>query len=356
MKRNIFTLLALLFTVTLFAQTNLEVPTTQKSLVTKHTATWCPFCGSPESWDLQNFFADSLDGKNAVVLSAHQSSSSSLYSVAGRDLLAKFPGVVYQPEFFFNTTKITGEESAIKTTIVNQVNQAAGQAAAVQTGLKATYVLSNDSLVVSTKTKFFQAAQGEYRLAILLVEKEVMATQAARTGMQRHKRVVRRTITANVDGVVLADGNIAANTELERNFSIKWNNQYNLDNIELVTIIWKRNTTNNRLEFVNTNEVTQVQQATTSTKNVDFLTGRFVITPNPVREKAQIRLDLPQSYNNADITLLDIQGKVIKTIYRGALNAGEQTIDIQRNTVSNGLYFVRLRADGQMSTRKVLFQ
>lgn len=356
MKKLISTLFAVGFVLVLSAQTSIEVTQTQKSLVTKHTATWCPNCGLPESWDLQQYFADNLDGKNAVVLSAHQSLTSKLYSKAGKDLLANFQGVVYQPEYFFNTTKLTGTEAAIKTEMTNKINQAAAQAATVQTGLKATYVTSNDSLVVSTKTKFFQAVQGEYRLAILLVEKVVQETQASRTGLQPHKRVVRNTLTADVNGVLLSNGSIAANAEFDRNFSIKWNNQYNLNNIEIVTLIWKRNTTTNKLEFVNTNEATEVKQATTATQSVDFLANRFAVTPNPVREKAQIRLDLPQSYANAEIVLINIKGAVVKTLHRGNLNSGEQTIDIDRNTLASGLYFVRLRADGQIATRKVLFQ
>lgn len=356
MKKIIFTIFAIVFVAALSAQSSIDVPTTQKSLVTKHTATWCPFCGEASSWDLQQYFADNLDGKNAVVLSAHQSTTSKLYSKAGKDLLALFQGVVYQPEFFFNTTKITGSEDAIKASIESKVSQAAAQVAVVQTGLKATYITSTDSLVVSTKTKFFQATQGEYRLAILIVEKEVQETQASRSGLQPHKRIVRGTITTDVNGVMLVNGNVAADTEFGRNFAVKWNNQYNLSNIELITLIWKRNTTTNKLEFVNTNEVTQVQQATTSTQNIDFLANRFVVTPNPVREKTRIRLDLPQSYANAEIVLINIRGAVVKTLHRGSLNSGEQTIDIDRNTLGSGLYFVRLRADGQVATRKVLFQ
>lgn len=356
MKNLIFTLLALVLVSVLTAQTSLQVSPTQNSLVTKHTATWCPFCGTPENWGLQDYFVNNLDGKNAVVLSAHQSTTSTLYSQAGRDLLAKFQGVVYQPEFFFNTTKITGSENDIQASIETKVNQASGQTPTAQTALKATYITSTDSLVVNTNTKFFKNTQGEYRLAILLVEKEVMATQASRNGLQTHKRVVRGTITTNVDGVMLVNGNITANTEFDNHFAIKWNNQYKLNNIELVTLIWKHNTTTNKLEFVNTNEVTQVQQATTATQNVDFLEGRYVITPNPMREKAQIRLNLPQNYNNCDITLYDMKGSAVKMLYKGSLNSGEQTIDLDRNTLPSGLYFVRLRADGQTATRKVLLQ
>jgi hypothetical protein len=356
MKKVISTLFAVGFVMMLSAQTGIEVTATQKSLVTKHTATWCPFCGEAKSWDLQQYFADNLDGKNAIVLSAHQSTTSKLYSKAGKDLLANFQGVVYQPEFFFNTTKIDGNEDAIKADIIAKVNQAATQTALVQTGLKATYITSTDSLVVSTKTKFFQAAQGEYRLAILLVEKVVQETQASRTGLQPHKRVVRNTLTSDVNGVLLSGGSITANAEFDRNFSVKWNNQYNLNNIEIVTLIWKRNTTTNKLEFVNTNEVTQLQQSTTATNQVDFLANRFVVTPNPVREQTQIRLDLPQAYNNTEIVLIDIKGAVVKTLHRGNLNNGTQTIDINRNAITKGLYFVRLRADGQTATRKVIFQ
>lgn len=287
--------------------------------------------------------------------SAHRDSRSKLYSQAGKDLLENILDAVYQPEFYFNTTKLNGSDAAIKADMTAKVDAAAKLQPAAQTGLKATYIISTDSLVVATKTKFFQAATGEYRLAILLVEKEVQETQSSRSGMQPHKRVLRKTLTPDVTGAVLVSGAIAANTEFNRNFTIKWNAQYNLNNIEVITILWKRNNAG-RLEFVNTNEVTQVERATTATQKVDFLANRFTIMPNPVREQTQIRLDLPQTYTNAEIVLIDIKGAVVKTVHRGNLNSGAQTIEVNRNSIANGLYFVRLRADGQVATRKVIFQ
>jgi hypothetical protein len=355
MKNLIFTLLLLATAYFAGAQANLEVPQTQKLLITKHTATWCPNCGLPESWNLQQFFADSLDGKGAVVLSAHRSTTSKLYSPAGKGLLDTVFSAIYQPEYFLNTTRLSGNESAVKAEVIAKVTQAATQAPVAQTGLKATYIISTDSLVIATKTKFFQSATGEYRLAILLVEKVVQETQASRTGVQPHKRILRRTLTPGIAGIGLFNGIISANGELNRNITIKWNNQYNLNNIEIVTIIWKR-TDAGQLEFVNTNEVTQVQQSTTAAQEVDFLAGRFDVTPNPAQELTQIRLNLPKSYSTAEITLLDAKGRVVKTLYRGSLNSGQQTIDMNRDAVAGGVYVVRLRADGQIATRKVAFQ
>lgn len=354
MKHLIFTFFAIVLVITLRAQVIIEVPTTQKTMVTKHTATWCPFCGTDASWDLQQYFADSLDNKNAVVLSAHRSTTSKLYSKAGKDLLDQFQGVVYQPEFFFNTTKVDGSEPTIKSTIESFVKQWFIRQPAVQTGLRATYNPTTDSLTVATRSKFFQNVQGEYRLAIIIVEKEVVAEQASRTNTEVHKRVVRATMTPDITGTQLINGNVTANTEFTRSFSMKWNNVYKLDNVEFIALIWKKNVTNNKWEFVNINEVTQVQQITTSTKAIDFLEQRFTVSPNPVKETTQIRLDLPKNYNNAEILLINAQGVVVKNIYRGTLNNGEQTIALDRNELSSGLYFVRLHADGQTATRKLL--
>ena len=126
---------------TLFAQSD-EVPNKQMSLVTKHTATWCPICGF-DAWDTQKYFMDNLDGKDAFVLTAHISGSSKLYSDAARELLKNFDGVFYQPEFFFNTEKISGGDTQAQ--MVDSVSQAAMQTPLAQALAEATYNPETDT-------------------------------------------------------------------------------------------------------------------------------------------------------------------------------------------------------------------
>ncbi len=352
MKRLIFTFFITLFSGFLLAQ-NLEVPEKQMSLVTKHTATWCPICGL-EAWDIQKYFLDNLDGNNAIVLTAHISSTSKLYSQTAKELLATYQNVVYQPEFFFNTTKVTGNDDAIKTGMLDKVNQAAQQMPVAQTGILVTYNAATDTLKVHTNTKFFQTVEGEYQLSILLLEREVYETQASRSSNELHRNIIRKSLNSNTFGPIIASGNTAANTEISREVAVKWNNQYDLDNIQIVTILWKRNAT--KYDFVNTNFTKTVQEEqTTSSRAVDPLGSRFTILPNVTRSNALIQLDLLNAYNNAEITLFDRYGRVLRILHRGNLPAGDQSLLLERFTEPAGVYFLRFRSGSMVATRRVVF-
>lgn len=351
MKSLISTFCLLLFVGILFAQSD-AAPKKQMSLVTKHTATWCPFCGL-EAWDTQKYFMDNLDGENAIVMAAHISGSSKLYSQTAKELLATYQGVIYQPEFFFNTTKVSG--SNIETQITEKVQQATMQVPLAQTDVQVAYNPETDMLKVKTMTEFFEATDGQYQLSILVLEREVFAEQSQQGSNVLHRNIIRRALTETTFGPVLASGSIAAGTQASHEVAIKWNNQYDLDNIKIVTILWKRN--NIRYDFVNASATQDIEteSTTTSNLNVDVLAGRFSILPNATNQIARIQLDLPQNYTSAEITLFDQFGRQVQTLHRGSLQAGEQTLQLDRHNTAAGIYFVRFRSGKTVATRRVVF-
>lgn len=350
MKNLIFTFFLVLIVSALTAQSDAG-PKKQMSLVTKHTATWCPIC-SADAWDTQKYFMNNLDGNNAFVMSAHISGSSKLYSKAAKDLLSAFSGVFYQPEFFFNTQKITG---SIQTKMEEQVNAAAMQAPLAQTEVELLYNPETDMLKVNTMTEFFEATEGTYQLSVLLVQKEVYEEQAGRGSNELHQNVLRKALTEDVFGPEIASGSIDAGTQVTNQVSLKWDNQYDFGNIRIMAILWKRD--NSDYEFVNINasETVETESTTTSSRNVDALTGRFDILPNATSSTARVQFDLPQAYANAEILLFDQYGRVVRTLHRGAMPAGEQTLQLDREGVSTGMYFVRFRAGSTLATRRVVF-
>lgn len=82
----------------------------------------------------------------------------------------------------------------------------------------------------------------------------------------------------------------------------------------------------------------------------------YKVFPNPVTSVSQIYLNL---HNDADVTIdvLDVTGRMIKTIYSGALEAGESYFELSKHDVNAaGVYMVRLNVDGVMSTKKVIIE
>ncbi len=64
--------------------------------------------------------------------------------------------------------------------------------------------------------------------------------------------------------------------------------------------------------------------------------------PNPVVNDLQVTFDLENS-NSINVLVIDATGKLVSETQKGILAAGEQTINIDFSTLSNGTYFVELR-------------
>ncbi|MBK8654797.1 MAG: hypothetical protein IPN20_13045 [Haliscomenobacter sp.] len=169
MKTFLFSCLLVLGRFAAAAQDPIEVPGTQQSLVTKLTATWCPFCGG-SAWDsYKNMVAS--HGANAVVFAAHTSTVSKLYSPMAVQLLNNFDLVYSQPYFFYNTKVVGTGGSSTENTVTTNVNNAAKNTPIVQTGMKLTFDDNSRELTVQSRSQFFQYTTGEYFLAFYLLEK-----------------------------------------------------------------------------------------------------------------------------------------------------------------------------------------
>lgn len=84
--------------------------------------------------------------------------------------------------------------------------------------------------------------------------------------------------------------------------------------------------------------------------------------PNPFNPTTAIEFNLPER-NVVNLSIYDISGRVVRTLLSGELVAGfytgSQAIvwngkDDSGNNVSSGVYFYRLRADGEDQTRKMV--
>ena len=81
--------------------------------------------------------------------------------------------------------------------------------------------------------------------------------------------------------------------------------------------------------------------------------------PNPVNAAGtQIRFSLGEA-GSADLSIYDIQGRMVRTLLNGTVNAGETTVrwdgkGENGETLARGIYFYRLRAAGDVHTQKLV--
>jgi subtilisin family serine protease len=80
--------------------------------------------------------------------------------------------------------------------------------------------------------------------------------------------------------------------------------------------------------------------------------------PNPFNPTTTIRLDVPERADGA-LQVYDISGRLVRTLYSGAMNAGRYTFswdsrDDHGNLVGTGMYFYRFNSHSYVATQKML--
>ncbi|TSA24034.1 T9SS C-terminal target domain-containing protein [bacterium] len=79
--------------------------------------------------------------------------------------------------------------------------------------------------------------------------------------------------------------------------------------------------------------------------------------PNPFNPTTEIRFDIPKS-SSVKVVVYDIMGRVVRTLVDQKMEAGSHRIswngrDLAGNTVSSGVYFYHISADGFAATKKM---
>ncbi|MEZ4647562.1 MAG: FG-GAP-like repeat-containing protein [Candidatus Eisenbacteria bacterium] len=84
-----------------------------------------------------------------------------------------------------------------------------------------------------------------------------------------------------------------------------------------------------------------------------------LLGPSPFRAATQIRLDLPNT-EAAEVTVHDVQGRLVRTLLKGQVEAGSQTLswngkDDLNRSVSSGVYSLRLRTPEGQSSQSLVY-
>lgn len=79
------------------------------------------------------------------------------------------------------------------------------------------------------------------------------------------------------------------------------------------------------------------------------------LSPNPANDLLNVKVSLERT-SNVVATLTDVTGRVVSTLYSGLMTAGKNSVSINTNDLSAGIYFINVKAaDGNMvSTRFVI--
>ncbi len=77
------------------------------------------------------------------------------------------------------------------------------------------------------------------------------------------------------------------------------------------------------------------------------------VQPNPINTTGTIAFELDQ-HQNVDISLFDLQGRNVKTLFHGAMSQGVHQILIDRTGIATGIYAIRLRTSHSSESIKLV--
>jgi hypothetical protein len=337
--KNIFTILILtvIFSTNIIAQ---DIDATQRTLVTKKSATWCTFCGS-WGWNLYQQVYDDYDDE--ILLWTHHFSGDLSNSI-GIAMAGNFSSGG-QPVFFVNNDNVNANSnvSASKSNIDLLVETLNGFPSFVGIGAEAKY--NGDKLTLKLKAKFYEdQEQGEFYVGAYLIEKSRIAFQQSQGSNANHKNYLLRSLMDDNFGELISDAPITTETEFEKEVSINMPNNTNFDNLEVATIVW--NKANGKYIFINGKTVDIEEDLS----NVDILPIKPLL--RAYQSDNQIVL-LTDNINDNELELLmyDQSGKTVFSEKRA--NNAVQFIDI--STLMSGTYFINVKTETRdLNTQVIL--
>lgn len=95
-----------------------------------------------------------------------------------------------------------------------------------------------------------------------------------------------------------------------------------------------------------------------STATEETSIGGYILeqsTPNPTKGRVEIGFQIPES-TEVNITILDLNGKVLLQENRGVLNAGRHTVNMNLTDFPKGVYYYELRTQNFNGVKKLVKQ
>ena len=347
--KSLYTLLFVMLSASIFAQ-EIEVPQTQRSLITKRTATWCSNCGA-YAWDMMESFVNN-HSERAIVLNAHHSSSSNFHTAVAQELVDNLQEAFGQPTFYVNNERIGSGNTNTENTVNTKVMANEMSSPIAQVGVRAIFNPGDQEASIETRTEFFEDTEGEYFLSVWTAIKSTTAFQAARGQNAQHKQILWESVTTSTFGDEITSGNITNGSSFETSSTYTFGN-YNETQLQVIAIIWKK--VGEEYQFVNGNVTDEFIQLS-STHELSSEVAKVSVQPNVTSTNAQLLIDAKKDLGHTKVQLFHATGQAVAHIFEGPIFNGKYAFNIDRKDFAAGLYFIHIQSEKGSRAEKIIFQ
>lgn len=322
------------------------------ALFSKTTATWCGNCGT-WGWTLfDDVYLDETLPK-FVSVKLHSSSTSALYSEDASSLVQNLGIPAGQPRFNVNLKLLSGSSSSTVSEIKALIDSTGQLNADINAGFNLE-ILPNNEINVQTKTKVFNAINGEYYLGVYLTEKDIVNSQAGQGENAVHKIILRNALTEDVMGDLIGSGDLEAGAEFDNSYGFSVPEGINTDNIQIFVVIWKK--VGNEFVYESAFTKTQEEQAAEVNEVVDGIEDiqlNFDFNISNENGVSSYRINTIESNQDLKIDLYNSNGQLVQALFEG-VTTNELSGEISSRDLPKGIYFVRAIVGEQMKTLKVV--
>jgi len=345
--------ISIAFLLLTFSGYSQDAPETQSALITKISADWCPPCGG-WGWDLFHDLIEDNEAK-ATLMAVHHSGG--LLTATSGALADNFM-ISGQPQFYLGNQRQTIGSSTAATKrieIQTAVNDIAEQAPIVNTGISAFYNNVTEEINVSTRTEFFQDANANYYLGLYIVNDGYVGFQQNQGSNAEHEKVLVTAFTPSHFGEELTSGAVTDGTIMEGSYSIAVDAGWDVEKLEVISIVWSENS--GVYTYENSNITTEIGLAVNS-EGVSEAVSDFTIEPTVMTNgKSIINFDLVDAADYYTINIMDQSGRLVKTVFKGELAAGNHRFEVTRNDLgAAGIYYVNIESAAGQSTRELILK
>ena len=232
-----------------------------KALIVDYTETWCPTCGSYGGPTLDDLVTNKECTSASVIKACQASLPVSFNSPISAGWFTDRVCPAW-PTFGINAD-VFGPISMNINSNVNyintKINTFAGQPNVADVALMKS--ISGTTMTVTTKVKFYtaQAASKDIRLAVYVLEDNLIANQqmdgAPDEPNYLHRNLLRAGNASTYKGASLnTSAAIAANQEFEKTYSITLNSAWKTANLKVVAVIYDATATGLPI-VINSNEI-----------------------------------------------------------------------------------------------------
>lgn len=321
----------------------------QYTIIVKKSADWCPNCGG-WAWPVFEEIRNTMEDRNGIpILMHHTGGLANEVSTAITDNL----GGDYQPEFFLDTEiqDVTPSNASDKVQgMIDAVDLNASLGSFMGINIINPTLSADGMLNVTLEQEFYDIGlTGKFSAGLYLIQNNIMHNQAGQGEVLQPSLLTASFTTehfgveSELDGTELGIVSFPLSMEAPESLSLADGDT------ELVAIIWRWADDGHKTVFNAdhyTGEITQLSNANEIEYSISDVKALFQ------DENLNIILDSNQSFENVNLSLVDLSGKKIMSqniqIQEGRNNLYYPTTDL-----SSGLYIMNLTIGNKQITNKI---